>query len=29
MNPSADPGIFNVKSGAEGISLQGQAYAEF
>jgi general secretion pathway protein G len=28
-NPSADPGIFNVKSGAEGISLQGQAYAEF
>jgi len=28
-NPSADPGIFNVKSGAEGTSLQGQAYAEF
>jgi len=28
-NPSADPGIFNVKSGAEGISLQGQAYADF
>jgi general secretion pathway protein G len=28
-NPSADPGIFNVKSGAEGISLQRQAYAEF
>ena len=28
-NPSADPGIFNVKSGAEGISLQGQAYSEF
>ena len=28
-NPSADPGIFNVKSGAEGMSLQGQAYAEF
>jgi general secretion pathway protein G len=28
-NPSADPGIFNVKSRAEGISLQGQAYAEF
>jgi general secretion pathway protein G len=29
MNPSADPGIFNVKSGAEGTSLQGQAYSEF
>jgi general secretion pathway protein G len=28
-NPSAEPGIFNVKSGAEGISLQGQAYSEF
>jgi general secretion pathway protein G len=28
-NPSADPGIFNVKSGAEGTSLQGQAYTEF
>jgi len=28
-NPSAEPGIFNVKSGAEGTSLQGQAYAEF
>jgi general secretion pathway protein G len=28
-NPSADPGIFNVKSGAEGTSLQGQAYSEF
>ena len=28
-NPSADPGIFNVKSGAEGASLQGQAYSEF
>ena len=25
----ADPGIFNVKSGAEGTSLQGQAYSEF
>src|SRR6187397_1434615 len=25
-NPSADPGIFNVKSGAEGISLQGGPY---
>jgi general secretion pathway protein G len=29
MNPSAEPGIFNVKSGAEGTSLQGQAYSEF
>jgi general secretion pathway protein G len=28
-NPSADPGIFNVKSGAEGTSIQGQAYSEF
>lgn len=28
-NPSAEPGIFNVKSGAEGTSLQGQAYTEF
>jgi prepilin-type N-terminal cleavage/methylation domain-containing protein len=29
QNPSADPGIFNVKSGAEGISLQGEAFTEF
>jgi general secretion pathway protein G len=28
-NPSGDPGIFNVKSGAEGTSLQGQAYSDF
>ena len=28
-NPSGDPGIFNVKSGAQGASLQGQAYSEF
>jgi general secretion pathway protein G len=28
-NPSAEPGIFNVKSGAEGTSLQGQSYTEF
>ena len=28
-NPSGDPGIFNVKSGAEGTSLQGQPYADF
>ena len=29
QNPNSDPGIFNVKSGAEGTSLQGQAYSEF
>ena len=29
QNPSADPGVFNVKSGAEGVSLMGQAYSEF
>ena len=28
-NPSAEPGIFNVKSGAQGTSIQGQAYSEF
>ncbi len=28
-NPAGDPGIFNVKSGAEGTSLQGQAYSDF
>jgi general secretion pathway protein G len=28
-SPSADPGIFNVKSGAQGTSLLGQAYSEF
>lgn len=28
-SPSGDPGIFNVKSGAEGVSLQGQPYADF
>ena len=28
-NPAADPGIFNVKSGAPGVSLQGPAYTEF
>ena len=28
-NPSAEPGIFNVKSGAEGTSLQGTPYTEF
>jgi general secretion pathway protein G len=29
QNPTADPGIFNVKSGAEGVSLMGTAYNEF
>jgi general secretion pathway protein G len=29
MNPTAEPGIFNVKSGAEGTSLQGEPYSEF
>ena len=29
MNPNADPGIFNVKSGAEGTSLQGEPFSEF
>lgn len=28
-NPSAEPGIFDVKSGAEGTSLDGTAYAEW
>ena len=28
-SPSADPGIFNVKSGAQGTSLQGTPYSEF
>ncbi len=28
-NPTAEPGIFNVKSGAEGASLQGPLYSEF
>jgi general secretion pathway protein G len=28
-NPSAQPGIFNVKSGAEGTSLQGQSYSDW
>jgi general secretion pathway protein G len=28
-NPTAEPGIFNVKSGAEGTSLQGTPYTEF
>jgi general secretion pathway protein G len=28
-NPSAEPGIYNVKSGAQGTSLDGTAYADF
>ena len=28
-NPAADPGIFNVKSGAPGNSLQGTPYSDF
>jgi general secretion pathway protein G len=28
-NPSAEPGIFNVKSGSEKVSLQGTPYSEF
>ena len=28
-NPSAEPGVYNVKSGAPGTSLDGTAYAEF
>ena len=27
--PSAEPGVYNVKSGAPGTSLDGTAYAEF
>jgi general secretion pathway protein G len=28
-NPAAEPGIDNVKSGAEGTGLDGVAYAEY
>ena len=28
-NSTAEPGIYNVKSGAQGTSLQGGPYAEF
>jgi general secretion pathway protein G len=28
-NPSAEPGIYNIKSGAPGTALDGTAYAEF
>ena len=28
-NPSAEPGIYNIKSGATGTALDGTAYADF
>ena len=28
-NPSAEPGIYNVKSGAQGTSLDGSSYSEW
>jgi general secretion pathway protein G len=28
-NPSAEPGIFNIKSGAEGTSMTGTPYTDF
>lgn len=28
-NPSAEPGVYNVKSGATGTSMEGTAYSEF
>ena len=28
-NPSAEPGIYNIKSGAPGTSLDGSAYADW
>ena len=28
-NPSSEPGIYNIKSGAPGTSLEGTAYADF
>jgi prepilin-type N-terminal cleavage/methylation domain-containing protein len=28
-NPSAEPGVYNVKSGAQGTSLEGTAYSEW
>ena len=28
-NPSAEPGIYNIKSGAPGTALDGTAYSEF
>ena len=28
-NPSAEPGVYNVKSGAQGTSLDGSAYSDW
>ena len=28
-NPSAEPGVYDVKSGAQGTSLDGRSYADF
>jgi general secretion pathway protein G len=28
-NPSAEPGVYNVKSGAQGQAQDGRAYADF
>jgi general secretion pathway protein G len=28
-NPSAEPGIYNIKSGAQGTALDGSAYADW
>jgi general secretion pathway protein G len=28
-NPAGEPGVFNVKSGAEGTSLDGTSYSDF
>lgn len=28
-NPAAEPGVYDVKSGAEGVSLQGTTYSEW
>jgi prepilin-type N-terminal cleavage/methylation domain-containing protein len=28
-NPSAEPGVYNVKSGATGTSMDGRAYSDF
>ena len=28
-NPTAEPGVYNVKSGAPGTSLDGRAYADY
>lgn len=28
-NPSGEPGVYNIKSGAQGTALDGSAYADF